>query len=64
MAEGTQALVANEPGTTRDYLTARLDLAGVGCLLTDTAGVEPEVATDEAISDQAQQLGGSGTPAQ
>ena len=57
LAEGTQALVANEPGTTRDYLTARLVLEGVSCLLTDTAGVEPEVATDEAISAQAQQLG-------
>jgi len=57
LAEGTQALVANEPGTTRDYLTARFDLDGVGCLLTDTAGVEPDVATGQAISDQAQQLG-------
>ncbi len=35
------ALVSDEPGTTRDYLTAELTLEGLACLLTDTAGVEP-----------------------
>lgn len=33
------ALVAPVPGTTRDYLTAELDLDGVGCELVDTAGI-------------------------
>jgi tRNA modification GTPase len=35
------ALVSGEPGTTRDYLTAELDLDGAKCLLVDTAGIEP-----------------------
>lgn len=33
------ALVAPVAGTTRDYLTAALDIDGVGCELVDTAGV-------------------------
>ncbi len=32
------ALVSDRPGTTRDYLTAELDLDGVKCQLIDTAG--------------------------
>ncbi len=39
---GGAALVSNEPGTTRDYLTATLDLGPVRCQLIDTAGVESE----------------------
>ena len=57
LADGTQALVANEPGTTRDYLVTAIDLEGIGCLLCDTAGIEVEIAAGETISDQAQQLG-------
>ncbi|KKK68804.1 hypothetical protein LCGC14_2940380, partial [marine sediment metagenome] len=34
------ALVSSHPGTTRDYLTAELDLDGIKCQLIDTAGVE------------------------
>jgi len=34
----TGALVSERPGTTRDYLTAELDLGGVNCELVDTAG--------------------------
>jgi len=37
---GGAALVSKEPGTTRDYLTATLDLATVCCQLIDTAGIE------------------------
>ena len=33
------ALVSPQPGTTRDYLTAELDLDGVRCQLIDTAGM-------------------------
>ncbi len=35
------ALVSHQPGTTRDYLTAELDLDGVKCCLIDTAGLSP-----------------------
>ena len=37
-----RALVSREPGTTRDYLTAELDLEGVRSELIDTAGVEAD----------------------
>ncbi|MGQ9574063.1 MAG: tRNA modification GTPase [Thermoguttaceae bacterium] len=41
----TGALVSELPGTTRDYLTAELDLDGqLRCLLVDTAGIEPDGA--------------------
>ena len=36
----TGAIVSDQPGTTRDYLTADLDLDGVKCQLIDTAGIE------------------------
>ncbi|MEX0677241.1 MAG: GTPase [Pirellulales bacterium] len=35
------ALVSDEPGTTRDYLTATLELGASLCQLIDTAGHEP-----------------------
>ena len=37
------ALVSERPGTTRDYLTAELDLGGVKCQLLDTAGMGSEL---------------------
>lgn len=49
------ALVSHEPGTTRDYLTATLDLDGIGCRLIDTAGVEPGEGWP-GIAAQAQRL--------
>jgi tRNA modification GTPase len=48
------ALVSEVPGTTRDYLSARIDLNGVPAELLDTAGWQ--AATDN-IDAQAQQLG-------
>jgi tRNA modification GTPase len=39
LAGDRAALVSEHPGTTRDYLTAELDLDGVKCQLIDTAGV-------------------------
>jgi tRNA modification GTPase len=48
------ALVSDVPGTTRDYLTARLDLNGVPAELIDTAGWQ---AAADVIEGQAQQLG-------
>ena len=52
---GATALVSDAPGTTRDYLTARLDLDGVGCLLVDTAGVDSTVPAGEAVRQAAQE---------
>jgi len=37
-----QALVSDQPGTTRDYLTAEFDLDGVRVQLVDTAGLGSE----------------------
>ncbi|NUQ62686.1 MAG: tRNA modification GTPase [Pirellulales bacterium] len=49
------ALISDQPGTTRDYLTAKLDLGGVPCLLTDTAGIETApFAEEHDLSDAAQ----------
>ncbi len=42
LAAGGAALVANQPGTTRDYLVAELDLDGIKCRLIDTAGKREE----------------------
>ncbi len=48
------ALVSRQPGTTRDYLIAPLDLDGTACELIDTAGVESadaaQSATDFALA--------------
>jgi len=45
LTQGSRSLVADIPGTTRDYLTARLDLDGVACELVDTAGLEAASAS-------------------
>jgi tRNA modification GTPase len=45
------ALVSEHPGTTRDYLTAELDLDGVKCQLIDTAGMGPEEGRPVAVGD-------------
>jgi tRNA modification GTPase len=42
LARDAGALVSSEPGTTRDYLLAEIDLAGTRCLLIDTAGIGAE----------------------
>jgi tRNA modification GTPase len=47
------ALVSNEPGTTRDYLVARIDQPGSRCELIDTAGVEMGAMAD-GVGRQAQ----------
>lgn len=51
LAARSAALVSNEPGTTRDYLVAELDLGGVSCRLIDTAGVDADSidATDPIV---------------
>jgi tRNA modification GTPase len=55
LAGGAKAIVSSEAGTTRDYLTATLDLAGLNCRIIDTAGHETASAGD-AISAAAQEL--------
>ncbi len=56
LLERTGALVSEHPGTTRDYLTAELNLdGGVRCLLVDTAGLEPAAAATEGSVRQAAQ---------
>lgn len=50
---GQSALVSTEAGTTRDYLSARLDLDGVVCELIDTAGMATSLT--EGIDAAAQQ---------
>ncbi len=55
LSQQAAALVSNEPGTTRDYLVATLDLDGVRCQLIDTAGVEPD-GGGACLAAMAQQL--------
>jgi tRNA modification GTPase len=50
---GAAALVSAEPGTTRDYLVAELDLGGLKCQLVDTAGIEPTI---EALGTATQSM--------
>lgn len=52
LTERRGALVSDEPGTTRDWLVARIDLGGLECRLVDTAGVAD---VDEEIQRAAQQ---------
>ncbi len=54
LTRNAKALVSDVPGTTRDYLIARLDLNGVPAELIDTAGWQ---AATDTIEGQAQQLG-------
>ncbi len=54
LARAPAALVSPEPGTTRDYLVRRLDLAGVAVELVDTAGLHGNAGP---VEEQAQSLG-------
>ena len=55
LVKSKTALVSGEAGTTRDYLSVRMELAGVPCELIDTAGIDPAIVTDE-IARAAQDL--------
>jgi tRNA modification GTPase len=59
-ALGGRALVADEPGTTRDYLTQRLRLDGCHVELIDTPG---RTAARDGIEAQGQELGRAATEA-
>jgi tRNA modification GTPase len=52
LAAGNRALVSDQPGTTRDYLTAVIDLEGLLCKVVDTAGLDSSVATEIEASAQ------------
>lgn len=52
-ASHSTAIVSSEAGTTRDYLAAQFELAGVPVELIDTAGIDAVIAQDE-ISRAAQ----------
>jgi tRNA modification GTPase len=41
LAGKDRAIVSPQPGATRDYLSARLEIGGLACELIDTAGIEP-----------------------
>ena len=47
---GSPAIVSDRPGTTRDYLTADLDLDGVKCQLIDTAGIDDVLPESDAAT--------------
>ena len=47
-----EAIVADQPGTTRDYLSAEIEIHGTTCTLIDTAGIEP--AAQDPLSQAAQ----------
>lgn len=64
LGDDQAALVADRPGTTRDYLEREVDFHGRRCLLVDTAGWEPLPAdapvadapvADDPVADAAQQ---------
>lgn len=44
-----RSIVADTPGTTRDYVEERADLGGVPCVLIDTAGLRETAETVESI---------------
>ena len=52
------AIVSNVAGTTRDVVTARIEIAGHSILLQDTAGQEPsdDLANDNLLTRQAQEM--------
>jgi len=53
LAGDAAAIVSPRAGTTRDFVTRRIDLGGRTCLLVDTAGLAAEVPA-EAIAANAQ----------
>ena len=48
LSEKSKAIVSHHAGTTRDYLTAKIDLGGVSCSLIDTAGIDVQNAVSSA----------------
>ena len=61
LARKAGALVSKHPGTTRDYLTATLDLDGVKLQLIDTAGVRPKPPDKDSAHAELEQAAQSKT---
>ena len=61
LAGDRAALVSDHPGTTRDYLTAELDLDGVKCQLIDTAGTSGRGREEEVERGTSPRLRSRGT---
>ena len=55
LIERQGAIVSAVPGTTRDYLSAAVDMNGLVCELVDTAGVETDIG-QRSIAASAQQM--------
>jgi tRNA modification GTPase len=55
-ATSTAAIVSDQRGTTRDYLTTFVEFEGIRCELVDTAGIETDACRDSPISAAAQSL--------
>lgn len=53
----SQALVSTQSGTTRDFVTATIEVHGIACELVDTAGVE-SIQADDSIDGMAQVITG------
>lgn len=51
LAGAEHAIVSPQPGTTRDYLVAELDLDGIRCELIDTAGLTPTTSPATPVTD-------------
>ncbi|MBN1590582.1 MAG: tRNA modification GTPase [Pirellulales bacterium] len=51
LARRARAIVSHEPGTTRDYLSAAVELAGVQFQLIDTGGICPRDTPDRESAD-------------
>jgi tRNA modification GTPase len=56
MTGDAHAIVSHHPGTTRDYLTATLDIDGIHFELVDTAGVDSELPPESSPDQAARQV--------
>ncbi len=54
--KSTAAIVSDQRGTTRDYLTTVIEFEGIRCELVDTAGIETDAGRESPISAAARTL--------
>src|SRR6185503_12140024 len=52
LLDSQRAIVADEPGTTRDFLAERVDIGGIPVTLVDTAGLREVSAGVERLGVQ------------
>lgn len=55
LAQDAAAIVSAQEGTTRDYVSCRIDIDGIACLLTDTAGADANVEVS-SVAARAQSM--------